>query len=754
MKKIYLGSTALGALVLSMSVSIAGANAANDVLKKDASKVQASQPKAAKPEVSKSDPSRIEEIVVTAEKRSEMLQNVPLAISALTGDRLEQLGAIRFEDMALSAPSVSFLSNGTAYDKVAMRGITAGARAEAQTPATGFYLDDVPLSSNYTSGGTDIRLFDVDRMEVLRGPQGTLYGGGAMGGAIRIITNQPDSTAYSAKVEVIGADVLGKSGELDLNGMVNVPLVQDKLALRAVAVFHNQNGFVSDPTVGKSGVNDNNVTGGRVSFKWDASPDFSATLTGIFQRSHYDGVGAVDTDVNKRPLGGDLTQQRNFAEAGTATTNVVNLALNYQMSWATLVSSSSYLDVKASQSTDASKNFGVLLPGQPGYLTSLNDSEKSYVEEVRLVSNSSEPWKWIIGGFYQYDDLVIYQKDRLDPASFLGLLGVVPLDFYTRTKRDIYAVFGEATYRFAPRWDATAGLRYTSIPTTFQQSIWGALIGIPTPAGAIVGSPSSTSSNVTPKFEIAYRPTDDALIYVEAAKGFRPGSPNAHLPPDMFTGVSTPDTLKPDQLWDYEVGGKTSWFDGRLVANGALYLIHWTDIQVIGIRTDGLPYFANAGDADSRGAELEIQARPTDGLLFTFSGAYTDAQFTKDSPALGVVKGDRLATVPRLAGTIAADYSRPLAEAITGFAHFDVRYESEKTIGYDAKSAGIRTDPYAIGNIRLGADFDNGVEATFFVENVWNERAQIAISAADMPYRLRVLVAQPRTVGLKLSKSF
>ncbi|MCE9650476.1 MAG: TonB-dependent receptor [Parvibaculum sp.] len=761
-----LSSAAIGALLFGLAISnVATALAADassaDAAKTDASKKQTSEKdasegdnartEAARTDASKSDASKIETIVVTAEKRSESLQNVSLAISALTGDRLEQLGANKFEDMALSAPGVAFLSNGGAYDKVVMRGITAGNVAEAQTPATGFYLDDVPLSSNFTSGGSDLRLFDVNRMEVLRGPQGTLYGGGAMGGAIRIITNQPDATAYEAKGEVTGADIPNRAGEYDLNGMINIPLVKDRLALRAVAVFHNQNGYVSDPNAGKSGVNDNEVSGGRVALKWDMSPDLSATMTGIFQRSHYDGVGFVDTDANKQPLQGDLTQQRNYAEPSTAVTKVGNLTINYEMPWATLVSSSSYADNTTDVYTDGSHNIGALFPGSPADLSVLDDSEESYVEEVRLVSTSFDPIKWIIGGYYKHGDLVAFQKETLDPSSPFAF--APPLSYYTRSRSETYAAFGELTYRFAPRWDVTAGLRYTSVPTNFQQNIWGSLLLIPTPSAAIASSTTSTSSDLTPKFEITYRPTDEALIYVEAAKGFRPGSPNADLPPGILS-LPSPDPLKPDQLWNYELGGKSSWFDGRLVANGAVYLIRWEDMQVVGFRADGLPYFANAGNADSKGVELEIQARPADAWLFTLSGAYTDAHFTKDTPSLGVVDGERLATVPRLSGTVAVDYSWPLTDTAAGFAHFDVRYESDKTVGYDAKAAGIKTDPYAIGNFRVGADLDGGVEAAIFVDNIWNERAQLAINTSDMPYRLRVLVAQPRTVGLTVSKSF
>ncbi len=715
---------------------------------------------------------QVEQVVVTAEKRAEAVQKVPLPISALSGDRLVRQGADKFEDIALLAPSVSFENNGTTQDKVVMRGITAGAFFEAQTAATGYYLNDIPLSSSFTSGGTDLRLYDVNRIEVLRGPQGTLYGAGSMGGAIRVITHQPNLDVAQAEIEVTGADVAGRAADVDVNAMLNLPIVKEKLALRSVITWRDDGGYIDDPLSGLKDTNASHIFGARSELEWRPTDNLSVTLTGIYQHDKFDGLASVDTDLNNHPLYGDLNQHTLYPEPGSSTTAVGNLAVKYSMPWATLESSTSYSHNATDAALDESLVLGVLLPGSPRYISSLPDDDRSFVQEVRLVSASTTPLKWIIGAYFQDDDLVVYRQDRFDPASFLGSLGYIPLDYHTRTQRRTYAVFGESTWQFARRWEATVGLRYSYVPTTYDAVLYGLLVSpFVTRATAIAPGPAkATSTDVSPKFEITFHPSDQSLIYAEVAKGFRPGSPNSAIP-------GTPAVLQPDSLWDYEIGGKSSWLDGRLTIDGALYYIDWKKIQVVASTPadslppvpPNIPYLGNIGSATSKGAELEIQARPAKAWQFSLSGAYTDARYSATNAQIGITDGERIPSVPRYSGAISVDYHHAISSSIVAFAHFDVRYESDKPNGLGSTDKGIFIPAYALGNLRVGASFPGQTTVTLFVDNLWDTRdvSQIVTNNIcltqttcpvplnpTVPAKLRELIGQPRTFGITVSKSF
>jgi iron complex outermembrane recepter protein len=716
------------------------------------------------------DSGQIQEIVVTAEKRSESVQDVPLAVSAITGDQLAQMGAVQFEDFALSAPSVSFLDSGPVHDKVVMRGISSGTSFDAQTPSTGYYIDDVPVSATFTSGGTDLRLFDINHVEILRGPQGTLYGAGAMGGAIRVITNQPDTTAFSAFTEVTGGYVASRAGEEDVNAMVNIPLIQNEAALRLVGTYSHQDGYINAPNQGLKGINPGDTAGGRAALKLTPSDDLTITFTGIYQHDVYHNAIFEDLGLNKQPLFGDLTVNSYVPVYETALTSIGNLVVEYRMPWATLTSSSSFshnssvFDNDNTLSTGIEFNAALGLPpaAQAPYFSDLPDNSQSSIEEIRLVSVETDPFKWIAGTYFQHQNLEVYRQDFFDPTSIPGMLGIVPIYYKTDTRQTTYALFAEGTYDITPQWQATVGGRYTYVPTSFYASVYGAAFGVLNPADAFVGNGSSPSSDFSPKFEITYLPADHTLVYAEAAKGFRPGSANAPLP-----GV--PSKLNPDSLWDYEIGTKTEWMGGRLIANAAVYYIDWKDIQVTTstLTFPMVPYLGNAGTAVSKGAELELKARPDNAWQFSLSAAYTDARFTEDSPTLNVSNGERVAVVPQVSGSFAVDYTHALSATVNGFAHFDVRYSGNTPTGYALTDAGEYNSAYSLGDLRVGADFPSGFKASVFVNNLWDERAEYTIDTSGVctaipctafnpavPAKLRALIAQPRTIGLTLSKKF
>jgi outer membrane receptor protein involved in Fe transport len=719
--------------------------------------------------------SGIETVVVTAQRRTEDVQKVSLAVTVLNGAALTDSGVKKFQDFALLAPSVSFYSFGATQDKVVIRGVSSGTAFESQSATTGFYIDEIPVSSSYTSGGSDMALFDLDHVEVLRGPQGTLYGAGSEGGAIRVITKQPDFSGFSADVELTGAGIAGRAAEFDADGEVNIPLIDDKLALRVVGTYINQGGYIDDPIQNLRNINGVIRTNGRAELEYRPTSDLTVTLTALYQRTTSDGQPTVDLTLGKQPLFGDLTQNRYVQEWGVSKSDAVNLVVKYDMPWAELVSSTSFIEGFTDRMSDATLSNGAIFPRLLGglpperYSSELPASDKTYVEELRLVSTDEHPFKWVFGAYYQNDNIGISRFDRFLPGQPLSIY--VPLNFVTDTLRQTYSVFGEGTYDFDDQWHVTAGARYTSVPNTFLTDVYGLAFGLKflTPAQAIVGSGQSTSNDFSPKLELTYTPADNMLFYAEAAHGFRPGTANPQLAPAI---LGVPADIPPESLWDYELGAKTQFFDGRLTLNGDIYLINWKNIQVVATTPasasqPSIPFYANVGRARSKGAELELTAHPIDNFSVSLTGAYDDAYFSEANSIIHVLKGERIASVPQWSGSISLDYNHQLTDSIHGFAHFDLRYESDTTIGYSTISQGLTTSPYALLGINFGADLPSDTRVTFFIHNLTDDRAELTLGTnycssiptctgfnPNVATSLTALVAEPRTFGITVAKRF
>lgn len=717
----------------------------------------------------------IGEIIVTATKRAGRLQDQPLAISALDATALSKTGKDTVESLLTSAPSFTMVASGPARQKVVLRGISAGGETDAQAAATGFYLDDVPISSSYTSSGTDLLMFDMARVEVLRGPQGTLYGGGSMGGTIKLVTNQPDLTEPSARMETGISRTTGSALGVELNAMANVPLVHDELALRLVGVLRHQQGYVRD-IVTEDRAGGSEIKGIRGALRWMPNDALSLTAMALYQESEFTGVGSIDTDAAHRPVLGDLRHARFAPEIGKGTTRIFNMVGTYDLGWADLTSSTSYLHINSLLQQDSSLYLGSLLraitapvfgtpaalPVMPYFQTQPN-AEKAFVQEVRLTSAGSGPFSWIIGGFYQHDDLAIHRLDYYAPGTYLGtVLGAInaaPIDLNTTTKRDLWAVFGEASYTFSPKLKLTAGLRYSNTRNRFVSTSFGLLLGRPTLASALLGDTTASQGHLSPKVTLSFTPDQRFMVYATVAEGFRPGGPNLILPPDPITGQTTPSTFNSDNLWNYEIGAKSSWLDNRLIANVSLFQMNLSGLQLVAVRGDQLPYIANAGSVRSKGLELEVSFRPIPTLSFDLAGAYTDDRFTANAAALFAKPGDRVPYVPKVAGSLSVDYRPALTDTLTGFINLGVSYNSGAPIGYNpnTRQPGVEARPYATVDARFGVTSASGLEVTLYAQNLTDKRGETFIDSikfGPMTDRLAVTVLKPRTIGLKIGRSF
>ena len=708
----------------------------------------------------------VDEIVVTAEKRSESIQSVPLAVSALSGAQLEQAGQSNFRDIVLDAPSVSFQDRDDGDSKVVIRGISSGIVREAQTASTGYYIDDVPMTASYTAGGTDITLFDIQRVEVLRGPQGTLYGAGAEGGAIRVITNQPNLSAYAGDVEVTASEIAQRAAHVDVRGMVNIPIVDDKLALRLVGIYTYDQGYVKD--LQGQRIDGGGITGGRAALTWAPTSNLKVDLTGLYQHTYYGSPPEVDLSLSGQPIWGDLTRNLYTKEYNDLLTEFVNLTINYQMPWATLTSSTSYVYSDTKNAGDGTLADGVILPlfGLPvaGYSGQIPGSNESVVEEARLVSTETHPLSWVVGGYISNSNINVARTDQFELSPVAEQFQ--PFEWLAKTQQQTYSGFGEATYHFTDQWALTAGARYTYVHSFIQSRMQGLFLGLPLPSQALFASGPGSTSDFSPKAELTYTPTSNFLFYAEVARGFRPGSANVSLPPSF----NIPSIVQPDHLWDYEFGAKTQFFDHHLIVDADVYLIDWTHMQLVGLThtTPLIPYFANGPDAVSRGAELEAHFLPDPHWQFSLSGAYTDAHFTQASASVGVVPGERIASVPLWSGSFAIDYTHAITDSITGFAHFDIRGQSDTNACYSAPlCTGVTTPAYTLSNLRIGADLPNKFQVTLFVDNLFDKRAETEAAAGlycttitcpsfNVTKNAEILatIVQPRTVGLTVSKKF
>src|SRR5579872_4059761 len=684
----------------------------------------------------------LEEVVVTATKRQENIQDVPIAMTALSTAKLERLGADTFADFARLVPGLSLNEGPQNYAQFTIRGIgTSNTNGNTQsTVAT--YIDELPALDSFGSANTpDLRLFDIERVEVLRGPQGTLFGSGSLGGAIRVITNKPDTMAFHSKAETTLSSTEGGADSYGLNAMVNVPLVPQSLAMRAVVYDRRDGGYVDNPARGATNVNSERAYGGRIALRYVATDALALTGSILYQHN----------DPNDGPFvfvsgGGTYQYGALVPTVIRPELSVGNLLAEYSLPWATLTSSTTYARNNVHTVSDFTPAAALILGPfgfNPPPSSSQSDSYGRYfVQELRLASRGEGPWSWTGGLFY-------YHKTR--ESHFLvtvpgGGAVTAPLGFTSDvlfgatipTPGEEMAAFGEVSYRMTDRLQATAGMRFFHDVSRYSETTFGFLNG-----GDTHSTRSTAESSHTPKFVLSYRIAPQSMAYVQMAEGYRVGQNNPAIPPDPITGVSRPKSYRPDSLWNYEVGIKSSLFDGALVANAALYRINWRDIQIDQLTPDQFNYIANAGKAHSQGAELELNWQPLPGLLLATAASVSDARLDNNNPAVGGVRGDRLPGSAQFTLSDSAQYSFPLRGKATSYLRLNHVHVGAAYSALD-HTMRIRYGDYDILGARAGVQFPSW-EIALFVNNVTNNDATVNATAGLSPSVVRL---RPRTAGL------
>ena len=721
------------------------------------------------------------EIVVTAQKRSESVQTVPISMSVYTQADLERRGVTSLYDVSRIAPSLAVISSGPGENNLIVRGISSVAGSAA---TVGYYLDDTPInaSSNAallsTRGVIDPSMLDIARIEVLRGPQGTLYGSSSMGGTVRYISNQPKLDTFEGLIhsELSDTDHGGLNG--NVNGVINLPLVQDKIALRVAAYFRDEDGYIdryaidptnylaADPTAKKqNNVNTYKTYGARAALLIKPTENLSITPSFLYQ---YTKLGSPFTFDGVPGSLSDPIQVRDVNEQNIQKSWIANVTIKQQAGPVELLSSSSYYHREVNLQEDASKviNYFFATPTVSPVTMYGSYKNKEFTQELRASTSFQGPFQIIVGGFYHdvnapLASSIPYPEDfpyRTDApfSSFDTIYAGV-----RRATLKEYAAFGEASYKITSNLTARAGVRVFQVNQSFYQSGDGLFNG-----GFSQVTNSSRDHGVTPKATIEWQVTPDKMIYATASKGYRPGGPNNPAPANLCgaevqsLGLSEGQLTKygPDHLWNYEVGAKTSWLDHRLTVNGSAFYIDWAKVQQQIVLNCGFNLTANFGKAVSKGGELEVEFRPVEALTLGAGFGYTDATLKNNVPGTAAQNGDQLQDVPKWTASASIEYRHQLNDNYKGFVRGDFSYLGPADFLYDRTSPFYRRPGFSIFNARIGFDPVKGPwEVSAFVNNIFDKQGEtdlpVAISA-DLPTTRRIALNQPRTIGVGVGYRF
>lgn len=671
------------------------------------------------------DPRPIEEIIVTALKRSQSLQDIPLSVKAFSQEMLEDAGSRQFADFLHGVAGLSYDQRGPGRSSFVIRGVSP----VSGVATVGIYIDDMPATdSRYQP---EISMLDVERVEILRGPQGTLYGEGSMGGIIRVITNQADPTAFSAFADMAVSSTHNGGFNTAFGGMVNLPVVEDEFALRFSAYLDDTDGWIDNvaPGLADDGVNDESLEGGRLQAYWSPTERLRLTAMYLHQEIDLDGLSYTS------PEAGDLEQQIYVDEWASDEIDQFNLTVDYDFSWGALTASTSYLNREHGERNERSYLFFPAIV--PTYGRNQIETDV-FNEEIRISSNPGR-WQWLAG--------LYFKSTRDDELRFLSFdfEGGTVFDQTLDSESDQRAAFGELSFNFTESLQGTVGLRYFEEDLELtEHTAASPAFGIP----EAIRNKEGDFDKVSSKFVLSYEPDPDQLFYASASEGFRSGGFNVAL-----LDPSLPDEYDPDSTWNYEIGAKTVWNDGRLVLNAALYYIEWSDMQILVRDPEVLiTYTANAGKARSKGGEIELSARPSDGLEFTFGASYIDAYLTENS--ILAPADTSLANVVDWTVHGAVQYRFDLMNELEGFFRGGVTHVGDSYFSVEAFQREPQGD-YTVGDLKLGVESEHW-SAYLFVKNLWDERARLTVFPGNenVNFGGEIYRNQPRTIGASVRWQF
>jgi iron complex outermembrane recepter protein len=687
-----------------------------------------------------------DEIVVTAQKREERLRDVPQSVTAITSETLERVQANNFSDYVGRIPGMALTGGQPGNERLTLRGLdTAGVAA-----TVGTYIDETPFGSStaLVNGGVlaiDLDPYDVQRVEVLRGPQGTLYGASTMGGLIKFVTTDP-SDHFEVRLQGTGETTEDGDESWGARGLLNIPLGA-QAGLRVSAWQRSQGGFIDDPSRGLDDVDSVDISGARAKFILRATPDLTFRVSAMTQEIDSNNSSSADYFANPlEPVTGDLEQSRLVDEVNDVTYHILNATADWDLGWASLLSSSSFNELDQDLRLDSTAAFG----GLPSYIDN-SISQDKFTQEVRLASPASDHLEWLLGAYYSKENGNLFQQVFIGPTPgiFSGL------DVGLRSEYEEVAGFGSLTYHFTQQFDISAGLRYSTNEQTVVQS------GSAAPAGTQDSEDSVTTYSISPRWRLS----ENTMIYGRIASGYRPGGPNV-----LSAFGTIPSTFGPDTAVNYEIGIKTDIVPGLLRLDAAIYHIDWDDIQLL--VSDGIVSGNdNGGTAESQGVEWTATLTPAEGLSILWAGAYTDAHLTSDTdPSGGPIltggkDGDSLPNSPEWTSSLDVDYGWNIFSGANAYVGGSWRYIGERQSAFSTDLLGafgdaqIELPSYNVFDLRAGIDFAN-YSIELFAKNVGDERAVLAFngfgvtppSSPDPNGSASVL--RPRTIGVSVSTHF
>ena len=756
----------------------------------------------------------LQEIVVTARKREENLQDVPLSIDVFTKKDLQHLAIAGLDDYAQKVPSISFISEGPGTQLFVMRGVSDGSNPNyANTSSTGFFVDDLSMSES--GAQPDLHLYDIERIEVLNGPQGTTFGAGSMSGAIRYITNKPDVNAFSAGVDFNGGKIQGGQQNWTYEAFLNVPIIPGILGFRASAFSDSHGGFINNRLTTRTWVNgavSNNaawagnnynrehVEGARMALKAVLAERWNATLTSGYQRQRTHG--AWDEDLTLAPR----TVARFGPESEDFQTKMLDFRVDGDVGIGDLVFASTYSSQPRRQLNEYSQyeenfNAGAKHTPPTGYpgtqegFTCLNDpyyggspfsgcnaptqfftynlNPQRWSDELRLVSKPGGRFHWLAGLYWEkttdknYSNTYYMPGLRTDGAAFQYELNYYHLNaptlppgvWYSYTERSDYlqtTEFANISFDLTDKLNVEAGVVHfhsdSKYATPYVQFAY------------FNSGPSeyaSSSHKWDSKFGINYKITPHALVYADFAQGFRDGGTNAGSPQSCYAN-GVPYNYTPDTLNNYEIGWKTTNLNGRLLWNGAAYLMEWKKLQSLIFNALVCPsssYNVNVGDARIYGVESNVDFKINNNWSLQASGNYTDARVTSPLNAdYQAYVGERLPFAPYFSWSANARYEQPLGQNLRGYAQFDVAHKGNMWNGLnpDDKNTGlprILQPDYTIMNLRFGLNPEGARWlAEFYVTNLTDKNAIVYSNTGN--FDLRLTTNEPRVFGVRLNYRF
>ncbi len=734
--------------------------------------------------------SSVAEIVVTAQKRASTVQATAASVTATTAQDLQDRGITSVASLAASSPGVSLKSEGPSQTEIEMRGMTSSGGNSA---TVGFYIDDVPLTgpAGAQNGHVviDPSLYDLSRVEVLRGPQGTLYGASSMGGTVKLVTNQPNLEDYKASAESILSGTDGGGFNHNDNLMANIPLVKDKLALRLVGTENFTSGWIdrivanpfpvvsfipgtADAVRGNvaaapvekdyPGSNAYQIYSTRATLLWKPTDDLTITPSFFYETSRQDGASAFDsvpgiTNAHYQPF--------DIAEPLTDKITIVSLTATYSFEAFDITSSTAQWWRQSTQIQDASEEFnnpnsaatfasnnglpapGYYGPGGTGIESGYEaDPSKQFSEELRFTSKGEGPLSWVGGLYYSnFQSLWTFSGTTPNYSTYMDLGTFQPatvpnwFDADEPTKMVQYAAFADASYAITSALKADIGVRLSDYDYKFSACIsgWGSGLGAAEPSCSGLIKINTLAAN--PKFNLSYTFDPNLMVYGTVSNGSRPGGGDAVYPTTgaiwapafaayNFSNGKWPSTYGSDSIWSYEIGEKARFFDRRLTVNASLYYEDWNNIQL-----EAYPNVwalnINGNNAKIWGGEIETLAILGGGFNLQASASYLHE--TLDAgPHWEITPSNVLPEVTPVTADAILSYETELTDQYILKAQVETAYTGSHYSlafgnGYEINGQYIRLPGYDLTNARVGIQSRDGWSASLFVNNLANTHAQL-----------------------------